>query len=779
MAVDDLDEDGYLDLVVANSAVNTVSVCYGKGDGTFEVPISYTTSLGPRSVAIGDFDDDFDLDIAVACYTAQAVTPYLATGARTFSRQQDRNLLAPPVAIGAGSFNDDIDTCQDLIIAQEGSTNLRLCRSNCDGTFGSVTYGLGTNTVARDLVVGDFNGDLYDDVAVANQGRNAISVALGDDTDGDGFISNPVHTSASGNPIAIAMEDLDQDGVLDVVTVNASGTASVFYGNGTGAFTPRIDYVAPSSASDIVIVDLDGIADLDIVVASSTTAQVSARLSNGLRTYAPLSQNGQFAVRGPSLHLTYGDMDDDGNDDVVASHYGTSHVSVLPSNGEGGFGMHILAGLGLEHVAAADFDDDGAKDLITAEGTANTVSVHLQGFDGFDAPVSYAVGAGPRAMAAADFDANGSIDIATANQPSASISVLLGDGLGGFAAGSTVVLAVNPTAIAAATIGTDTHIDLIAVATESDQVLILSGRGDATFDSPVFYPTGDMPVAIAIADLDLDKDQDIVVVNKGSNSATVLLADATGALFPAPPLSTGALPSGLAISDLNDDLRQDLVMANSGEQSVSIFLGTGAGSFAPVSTLPIGFNPHSVGFVYADCDRIADLVATGDGTNTVRILLGNGTGTFGPAIEVGAGSLARDLVVGNFDDFGNLDIAVANAGDNTVTLILNNAPCDPPVDVSNASVAARERILWNRPNPFNPETSISFSIGQQQNVRLAIFDLRGRHVRTLWNGAAPSGESRAIWNGRDDGGRPVASGVYLYRLFAGTQVVSRKMTLLR
>ncbi len=86
----------------------------------------------------------------------------------------------------------------------------------------------------------------------------------------------------------------------------------------------------------------------------------------------------------------------------------------------------------------------------------------------------------------------------------------------------------------------------------------------------------------------------------------------------------------------------------------------------------------------------------------------------------------------------------------------------------------------NLPNPFNPLTSISFVIPEgATDVRLTLHDVSGRAVRTLVDGAMPPGPARVAWDGRDDLGRQLSSGVYFARLEAGGADVFRKMTLLK
>ncbi len=87
--------------------------------------------------------------------------------------------------------------------------------------------------------------------------------------------------------------------------------------------------------------------------------------------------------------------------------------------------------------------------------------------------------------------------------------------------------------------------------------------------------------------------------------------------------------------------------------------------------------------------------------------------------------------------------------------------------------------LSNHPNPFNPRTSISYSIPEACQVELEIYDLAGRHVKTLISEHMGAGEHQVRWDGKDAGGVQVGSGVYLYRLRAGEQVETRRMALLK
>ena len=90
-------------------------------------------------------------------------------------------------------------------------------------------------------------------------------------------------------------------------------------------------------------------------------------------------------------------------------------------------------------------------------------------------------------------------------------------------------------------------------------------------------------------------------------------------------------------------------------------------------------------------------------------------------------------------------------------------------------------LSQNSPNPFNPSTAIRFTVpdGPSLAVSLKVFDLRGKLIRTLADELKQAGTYQVIWNGTNDSGRQVSSGVYFYRMQAGEFVQTRKMVLVK
>lgn len=101
----------------------------------------------------------------------------------------------------------------------------------------------------------------------------------------------------------------------------------------------------------------------------------------------------------------------------------------------------------------------------------------------------------------------------------------------------------------------------------------------------------------------------------------------------------------------------------------------------------------------------------------------------------------------------------------------------PPVRVS--IPPGQTTLYQNYPNPFNPVTTISFYLPAPERVVLTIYNARGERVRKLFDGFQDFGRVELPWNGRNDAGDAVGSGVYFYRLRAGKTVLTRKLTLLK
>lgn len=131
---------------------------------------------------------------------------------------------------------------------------------------------------------------------------------------------------------------------------------------------------------------------------------------------------------------------------------------------------------------------------------------------------------------------------------------------------------------------------------------------------------------------------------------------------------------------------------------------------------------------------------------------------------------------------GSVNSVLVITSDDSLHLFTNipiNATVLPTANEDNNNPVLVTALKGNYPNPFNPETSISFSLKADSKVTLEIYNLLGQKVRTLANGALKKGNHNLKWNGKDDNDRSVSSGIYFYRMTADNYSSTQKMILMK
>ncbi len=94
-------------------------------------------------------------------------------------------------------------------------------------------------------------------------------------------------------------------------------------------------------------------------------------------------------------------------------------------------------------------------------------------------------------------------------------------------------------------------------------------------------------------------------------------------------------------------------------------------------------------------------------------------------------------------------------------------------------IPAEYELMQNYPNPFNPTTTISYAVPKTGAVNLAIYNLRGQQIKMLFSGLVAAGRYKVVWNGEDDNGVRVASGIYMYSLKAKDFVANKRLVLVK
>ena len=179
-----------------------------------------------------------------------------------------------------------------------------------------------------------------------------------------------------------------------------------------------------------------------------------------------------------------------------------------------------------------------------------------------------------------------------------------------------------------------------------------------------------------------------------------------------------------------------------------------------------------------------------DGVEDWVFVGGNRASGFGVFVEWGGGlnptqeeethRLAGDgieVLTGDVDDDGDLDLVVLDSALGGVHVLKNSGGGQPTAVLTAAiAVPVQYRLGDSYPNPFNPAVVIPLDLTTDAaGVSLTVYDVLGRRVRQVWQGSLPVGTHRFTWDGRDEMGRDVAAGVYLYRVEVDGRVETKKM----
>ena len=484
---------------------------------------------------------------------------------------------------------------------------------------------------------------------------------------------------------AIGTGDFNNDGLPDVAT-GSSGAVSVLLAAADGSgFEAARSFAVSGTVVSLAIGDVNGDGNLDLITAFSFSSTVSLLRGNGDGTFQGATAL-PFSFSSPVFVALVELNADNKLDLVVTSDFGTLYV--LLGNGDGTFQNPRTTSLGSSagSISSGDFDGDGRVDLVIT--VSGSLLLLLGNGDGtFQSPRTIASGAMARIAVAGDFNGDKRLDLAVL-QPN-SVAIVLGNGNGTFQTPRLTPIATDSSDIKAGDLNSDGALDVVVTHcpfSGTPFVGILFGNGTGMLQAPVATATFGCTAGVALADFDLDGSLD-VVANKNVSNGTVMLlpGNGDGTLGPRRP-PTGNNPTSVADGDFNEDGIVDLVVSNGSSNSVSLLLGNGDTTFQQARNLPVGLGPTSVAVGDINADGHLDLAVANSASDDVSVLRGRGDGTFIPLGAVLVGDRPLAVVFGDFNGDGNLDIAVVRSfGQLSVLLGNGNGTFQAPISSSSGA----------------------------------------------------------------------------------------------
>jgi hypothetical protein len=295
-ALADITADGILDLIsaeifekqlapfgICQSRDPKVPVFRGDGTGSFIHLGCLTARDHPSAVVAGDFDEDGRIDLVVANAPSSGGTTY-SSEAILFLGVGDGTFLPGRVAFNQHADDlsiADINNDGHLDLAVAGRSSTYVYRGAGNGTFAST--GTGITGSARRVALGDVNGDGAPDIAAVgsvatNTADDVVWVAL---NDGAGNFSSAVSSAAGSHPVDVSIADLDRDGLGDVIVANnLSDDVWVFLGQPGGNLAPAQTFPAGSDPTAVALTDVNKDGYSDIAVANRNV-QPDGSLADG------------------------------------------------------------------------------------------------------------------------------------------------------------------------------------------------------------------------------------------------------------------------------------------------------------------------------------------------------------------------------------------------------------------------------------------------------------------------------------------------------------------
>jgi hypothetical protein len=628
-----------------------------------------------------------------------------------------------------------ITTPEDVLLCEDEASEPIEFRVNTGATAKTTATGLSTKAGGAATAVGDFDGDGLKDLAVVHHGgdgdspgRGLVTVLL---NEGTGDYRRAFTLRAGNGPAAILAHDFNGNGFDDIAVANrASGDVSFLYNKAGEGFAGERRVPVGQRPVALELLDVKGNGAGDVAVVNEGTNDVSILLNLG----KAFAAENRTAVGDLPRAVKASDVNGDGFQDLVVVNEGSRDLSVLLNDRRGGMlaERRSKTAAVTGPIAVGDFDRDGDPDVAAGDSKGQGIVVlENDGLGAFDAPLRLSSARAPDMLVATDLNGDGAPDLALAGRDSRAVEVFTGDGRGGFTAAGLLETEAGLAGLVAGNVDGNRFADLLAVHAGEPKLSVFRHDGGAKFLRKISVPSGDGPRAIAALDLDGDGDLDLAVGNGASNDVSLLHNDGDGGFAEVDRVAAGDGPVAIVPADLDGSGSLDLAVANARSGDVSVLLTDGMGGVAVNQRFEIGGSPRALAARDFDGDGHVDLAVVADDGSSgsrVHLLLNDGSGGIAEtrvAAELanestGKEGRARAIAAADLDQDGDFDLAVPRASDDDLVVLLNDGSGGFSVGDSLATGAG-------------PASVSAFRLNDDSAVDLAVANGAGDDVSVLVN----------------------------------------------
>jgi hypothetical protein len=321
----DFNADGFNDLAATATGNGVVSVLLNNGSGQFGPATDFQVGAFPKFLTSADINQDGKPDLIVSNFSSNNVSILLGNGNGGFVSAGNYPVGTGPIAITVSDFNQD--TKLDLAVVNTNSKDISLLAGNGLGGFsGGIVISLPNNGILRSLAATDFNHDMKSDLAVVTS--TSLLTFLGD---GAGHFGGPSNYLTNLNPTAVATGDFNRDGHVDLAVAASGDTFPVVYilaGNQSGGLQViSTRFTGRTLPDSIAVGDLNDDGLLDVIVTSQDFNYSAAHMGSGNGSLG----NPTVIVSGWHLGpIAVGDFNNDGKDDLgIPNNFNGSLTVVL------------------------------------------------------------------------------------------------------------------------------------------------------------------------------------------------------------------------------------------------------------------------------------------------------------------------------------------------------------------------------------------------------------------------------------------------------------------